>query len=65
MEPQLDTRDFNDICIMRVTATGLINGQKEEIIIDAYETYDDKTQLMANGKMDGMACFNSYAAYNK
>ena len=53
LEPQLDTKDFNDICIMRVTATGLINGQKEEVVIDAYETYDDKTQLMAMEKWTG------------
>jgi lysine 6-dehydrogenase len=53
LEPQLDTKDFNDICIMRVAATGLINGQKEEVVIDAYETYDDKTQLMAMEKWTG------------
>ena len=53
LEPQLDTKDFNDICIMRVTATGLINGKKKEVVIDAYETYDDKTQLMAMEKWTG------------
>tara|TARA_X000001036_G_scaffold404934_1_gene412555 strand:+ start:12 stop:476 length:465 start_codon:yes stop_codon:yes gene_type:complete len=53
LEPQLDTKDFNDICIMRVHGLGLVNGKKKEVIIDAYETYDDKTQLMAMEKWTG------------
>ena len=53
LEPQLDTKDFNDICIMRVHAIGLVNGSKKEVTIDAYETYDDKTQLMAMEKWTG------------
>ena len=53
LEPQLDTKDFNDICVMRVHAIGLVNGSKKEVTIDAYETYDDKTQLMAMEKWTG------------
>ena len=53
LEPQLDTKDFNDICIMRVHGLGLVNGKKKEVVIDAYETYDDKTQLMAMEKWTG------------
>ena len=53
LKPQLDTKDFNDICFMRVSAKGLINGKIKEIIVDAYETYDDKTQLMAMEKWTG------------
>lgn len=53
LEPQLDTKDFNDICIMRVHGLGLVNGKRKEVVIDAYETYDDKTQLMAMEKWTG------------
>jgi len=53
LKPQLDTKDFNDICIMRVKANGLINGREKEIIIDAYETYDKETNLMAMEKWTG------------
>ena len=53
LEPQLDTKDFNDICIMRVHGIGLVKGKRKEITIDAYETYDDETQLMAMEKWTG------------
>ena len=53
LEPQLDTKDFNDICIMRVSANGLINGTEKEVIIDAYETYDENSKLMAMEKWTG------------
>jgi lysine 6-dehydrogenase len=53
LEPQLDTKDFNDICIMRVEGIGLISGKKSKIIIDAIEEYDDETKLMAMEKWTG------------
>ena len=53
LEPQLDTKDYNDICIMRIEALGLIDGKKNKVIIDAIEEYDDKTKLMAMEKWTG------------
>ncbi|MBI72550.1 MAG: hypothetical protein CMG61_03815 [Candidatus Marinimicrobia bacterium] len=53
LEPHLDTKDYNDICIMRVKAKGILNGKKAEVLIDALETYDDKTNLMAMEKWTG------------
>ena len=53
LEPKLDTKDFNDICLMRVEASGIKNGNKKTIIVNAIEEYDDKTKLMAMEKWTG------------
>ena len=53
LEPHLDTKDYNDICIMRVKAIGILDGKKIEVLIDALETFDDKTNLMAMEKWTG------------
>jgi len=53
LEPQLDTKDYNDICIMRVYCKGIVNNKEQEIIIDAVEEYDDDTKLMAMEKWTG------------
>ena len=38
---------------MRVKAKGILDGKKTEVLIDALETYDDKTNLMAMEKWTG------------
>ena len=53
LKPHLDTKDYNDICIMRVKAIGILDGKKIEVLIDALETFDDKTNLMAMEKWTG------------
>ena len=53
LEPQLDTKDFNDVCIMRVYCKGIIDNKEQEIVIDAIEEYDDITKLMAMEKWTG------------
>ena len=53
LEPHLDTKDYNDICIMRVEAKGILDGKKSKVVIDAVETYDDTTNLMAMEKWTG------------
>ena len=53
LKPQLDTKDFNDICIMRVYCKGILNNKEQEIVIDAIEEYDDTTKLMAMEKWTG------------
>ena len=53
LEPLLDTKDFNDICIMKVKATGLLNDKPSEVIIDSFEEYDQASGLMAMEKWTG------------
>ena len=53
LEPQLDTKDYNDICIMRVEATGILKNKKTKVVIDSFEKYDSKTGLMAMEKWTG------------
>ncbi len=53
LEPQLDTKDYNDICIMRVYCKGIVDNKEGEVIIDAIEEYDDGTKLMAMEKWTG------------
>jgi len=53
LEPQLDTKDFNDICIMRIEAKGLLNNKKTLVRIDAVEEYDSVSGLMAMEKWTG------------
>ena len=53
LKPQLDTKDFNDICLMRVEAIGIKDNQRKSITINAIEEYDDQTQLMAMEKWTG------------
>ena len=53
LEPQLDTKDFNDICIMRVICSGIKEGENKVVTIDAVETYDDDSGLMAMEKWTG------------
>ena len=53
LKPQLEIKDFNDICIMRVTATGIKNNIKKTITINAVEEYDEQTKLMAMEKWTG------------
>ena len=53
LEPQLDTKDFNDICVMRVVVTGLLKNKKTKVVIDSFEEYDSITGLMAMEKWTG------------
>jgi len=53
LKPQLDTKDFNDICIMRVEAVGIKNNIKKTVTINAVEEYDEQTKLMAMEKWTG------------
>ena len=53
LEPQLNTHDFNDICIMRIEAVGLKENKRKKIIINATEEYDDESKLMAMEKWTG------------
>jgi len=53
LESQLNTGDFNDICLMRVDAYGIKNGMKKAIRYDVVEKYDDKTGFMAMEKWTG------------
>ena len=53
LEPKLETQDFNDICIMRVEASGIKDGDRKTIIVNAIEEYDEQTKLMAMEKWTG------------
>ena len=53
LQPKLDTKDFNDICLMRVEAVGIKNNQKKTIQVNAIEQYDKETDLMAMEKWTG------------
>ena len=53
LEPKLNTNDFNDICLMRIEAIGIKNGNRKTITINAIEEYDDQTKLMAMEKWTG------------
>jgi len=53
LEPKLDTKDFNDICLMRVEANGIKNGSRWNVSINAVEQYDDQSKLMAMEKWTG------------
>ena len=49
----IDTKDFNDICLMRIEAIGIKDNQRKSVSINAVEEYDDKTKLMAMEKWTG------------
>ena len=53
LEPKLDTRDFNDICLMRIEAIGIKDGDRRTITVNAVEEYDDQTKLMPMEKWTG------------
>ena len=53
LEPHLNTNDNQDICLMRVDAYGIKNGQRKGIRYDVIEKYDAKTGFMAMEKWTG------------
>ena len=53
LEPQLNTGDLHDICIMRVDAFGVKNGVRKGIRYDVFEKYDEMTGFMAMEKWTG------------
>jgi len=53
LEPQLDTKDLNDRCIMRVKSIGYINNEKYSIQVDCIEEYDENSGFMAMEKWTG------------
>ena len=53
LEPQLNTKDKNDICLMRTEAYGMKNGKKTGVRFDAVEEYDSKIDYMAMEKWTG------------
>lgn len=53
LKPKLDTKDFKDICLMKVVAKGKIDGIISEVEIDSVEKYDSETGFMAMEKWTG------------
>ena len=53
LEPQLDTKDLNDRCIMRVESIGMINNEKYLVQVDCVEEYDEESGFMAMEKWTG------------
>ncbi len=53
LEPKLTTKDFHDICLMRVDSYGIIKNERKGFRYEVVEKYDNNTGFMAMEKWTG------------